>query len=65
MLLYLQPLNEGEQRRCFVTEPATPGSHLTELKTDSVSVTSAPDETTAPVCVHLAPTVTSIYLARE
>ena len=65
MLLYFQPTKDADQRRCFVTEPPGQGGDFTELATDSVSIASAPDEMCAPVCVHLSPSVTSIYLASE
>lgn len=65
MLLYFQPAKDAEQRRCFVSEPAGQGGGFTELATDSVSSTTELEETTAPICVHQSPTVTSIYLALE
>jgi hypothetical protein len=65
MLLYFQPTKDAERRRCFVAEPSGQGGDFTELATDSASLTSAPDDTSAPVCVHQSPTVTSIYLAGE
>ena len=65
MLLYFQPAKDADQRRCFVTEPAGQGGDFTELELGSISLTSAADETTAPICVHQSPTVTSIYLALE
>ncbi len=65
MLLYLQPAKDADQRRCFVAEPAGQGGDFTELLTDSVSLTSAADEAGTTVCVHLSPSVTSIYLVLE
>ena len=65
MLLYFQPTKDADQRRCFVAEPPGQGGDFTELATDSASITSSPDETNGSVCVHLSPTVTTIYLARE
>jgi hypothetical protein len=64
MLLYFQPANDAERRRCFIAEPPGQGNDFTEIKTDSASVTSVPEEI-PPVCVHLSPVVTSIYIARE
>jgi len=65
MLLYFQPAKDVDQRRCFVAEPAGQAGDFTELLTDSVSFTTAPEETAPPICVHQSPTVTSIYLALE
>jgi hypothetical protein len=65
MLLYLQPTKDADQRRCFVSEPVGQGGDFTELAMGSASITSAPDETAAPVCVHLSPSVTSIYLVLD
>ena len=65
MLLYLQPTKDADQRRCFVSEPSGQGGDLSELDLGSISLTSATDETTAPVCVHLSPSVTSIDLVLE
>lgn len=65
MLLYLQPLNDGEQRRCFVSEPPGQGGDFSELHTDSASASPEAENAVSPLCVHLSPTVTSIYLARE
>ena len=65
MLLYLQPTKDADQRRCFVSEPPGQGGDFTELATGSVSITSAPDENAVSVCVHLSPSVTSIYLVLE
>jgi hypothetical protein len=65
MLLYFQPTKDAERRRCFVTEPSGQGGDITEQASASASITSPPDESSAPVCVHLSPTVTSIYLVGE
>lgn len=65
MLLYLQPTKDADQRRCFVSEPSGQGGDFSELLTDSTSLTSVVDDNSAPVCVHLSPAVTSIYLVLE
>lgn len=65
MLLYFQPAKDADQRRCIVAEPPGQGGDFTELLTDSASITSASDDDAAPVCVHLSPSVTSIYLVLE
>jgi hypothetical protein len=65
MLLYFQPWHEADQRRCFVAEPPASGDGLVELKTGSTSAASDPHDPAGPLCVHLSPAVTSIYLATE
>ena len=65
MLLYFQPAKDADQRRCFVAEPAGQGGDFSELDMDSISLTSGADETGTTVCVHLSPSVTSIYLVLE
>ena len=65
MLLYLQPLKNADERRCFVSDPARQEDGLVELKTDSLSVAGAPEENSPAICVHLTPPVISIYLSRE
>jgi len=65
MLLYLQPTKDADQRRCFIAEPAGQGGDFSELDMHSISLTSSADETSPPVCVHLSPSVTSIYLVLE
>jgi hypothetical protein len=65
MLLYFQPTKDADRRRCFVAEPSGQGGDFIKLASDSASITFALDESSAPVCVHQSPPVTSIYLVGE
>jgi hypothetical protein len=64
MLLYFQPVVSAEERRCFLIDPLFQRGP-SDCNTETISMACPPQEAAPSICVHLFPSVISIFLSRE